>query len=58
MTEIGTRSDKQEAIAAQRDYSLDILRILSICGVVAIHLFGYVLGHSEPQSRNLSLIHI
>lgn len=52
MTELGTRSDKQEAIAAPRDYSLDILRILSICGVVAIHLFGYVLGHSEPQSRN------
>ena len=52
MTELGTRSDKQEALAAPRDYSLDILRILSICGVVAIHLFGYVLGHSEPQSRN------
>lgn len=35
-----------------RDYSLDILRILSICGVVAIHLFGYVLGRAAPQSRS------
>nr|WP_283810453.1 acyltransferase family protein [Arthrobacter sp. C9C5] len=31
---------------------MDILRILSISGVVAIHLFGYLVGHAEPRSRN------
>ncbi|MFE4227731.1 acyltransferase [Arthrobacter sp. NPDC056886] len=52
MTVLRSRPEDSAAVASTRDYSLDILRILSICGVVAIHLFAYVLGHSEPQSRN------
>lgn len=34
-----------------REYSLDILRILSISGVVAIHVFGYVVGHAKPDTK-------
>ncbi|XAS66171.1 acyltransferase family protein [Micrococcaceae bacterium Sec5.7] len=34
-----------------REYSLDILRILSISGVVAIHIFGYVVGHAKPDTK-------
>lgn len=52
MTRLGTRPAVRGADAPARDYSLDILRILSICGVVAIHVFGYVVGHARPQSRN------
>ena len=36
------------AMAGQRNYGLDILRIVSICGVVAIHVFGLRVG-SEPK---------
>jgi surface polysaccharide O-acyltransferase-like enzyme len=35
----------------QRDFGLDILRIVSICGVVAIHVFGHVVGHAPRGSR-------
>lgn len=52
MTGLRASPVARAAGAPPRDYSLDILRILSICGVVAIHLFGYVVGHAEPQSRN------
>lgn len=52
MTVLGTHREDNAAVASPRDYSLDILRILSICGVVAIHLFGYVVGHSGRGSRN------
>ncbi|SFT36633.1 acyltransferase [Arthrobacter sp. ov118] len=52
MTVLRARPEASAAVASPRDYSLDILRILSICGVVAIHLFGYVMGHSERGSRN------
>lgn len=52
MTVLRSRPEDSAAVASTRDYSLDILRILSICGVVAIHLFGYVVGHSERGSRN------
>lgn len=37
--------------ARTREYGLDILRIGSICGVVAIHVFGYVLGRAPRESR-------
>lgn len=52
MTVLRSRPEGSTDVASLRDYSLDILRILSICGVVAIHLFGYVVGHSERGSRN------
>jgi len=52
VTVLRARPEDKGAAASPRDYSLDILRILSICGVVAIHLFGYVVGHSERGSRN------
>lgn len=35
----------------QRDFGLDILRIASICGVVAIHVFGHLLGRAPRESR-------
>lgn len=35
----------------QRDFGLDILRIVSICGVVAIHVFGHVVGNAPRGSR-------
>lgn len=43
----GTGADGQ-AIPA-RNYGLDILRIVSICGVVAIHVYGLRVG-AEPKS--------
>ena len=52
MTVLRARPAEDAAVTSPRDYSLDILRILSICGVVAIHLFGYVVGHAERGSRN------
>jgi len=36
-------------ITAPRNYGLDILRIVSICGVVAIHVFGLRVG-AEPKA--------
>src|SRR5687767_6893882 len=35
----------------QRDFGLDILRIVSICGVVAIHVFGHLVGRAPRDSR-------
>ncbi|MGB3414576.1 MAG: acyltransferase family protein [Microbacteriaceae bacterium] len=35
------------SVQTDRDYSLDILRIISIIGVVAIHVIGLVLGNKE-----------
>jgi surface polysaccharide O-acyltransferase-like enzyme len=52
VTVLRPRPATSAAIAPPRDYSLDILRILSICGVVAIHVFGYVVGRAERGSRN------
>ena len=52
MTVLRSRPEDSAAVSSPRDFSMDILRILSICGVVAIHLFGYVVGHSERGSRN------
>jgi surface polysaccharide O-acyltransferase-like enzyme len=52
VTVLRPRPEDSATVAPVRDYSLDILRILSICGVVAIHLFGYVVGRSERGSRN------
>ncbi|MFP3459427.1 acyltransferase family protein [Arthrobacter globiformis] len=34
-----------------REYGLDILRVVSICGVVGIHVFGYMLGRAPRESR-------
>lgn len=34
-----------------RDFGLDILRIASICGVVAIHVFGHMVGRAPRDSR-------
>ncbi len=31
---------------SSREFGLDILRIVSICGVVAIHVFGYLIGRA------------
>lgn len=39
-------------VAPAREYGLDILRIVSICGVVAIHVFGYMLGRAPRESRS------
>lgn len=36
---------------SSREFGLDILRIVSICGVVAIHVFGHVVGHAPRGSR-------
>ncbi|GGJ85878.1 hypothetical protein GCM10010123_14370 [Pilimelia anulata] len=33
--------------AATRLYGLDLLRVVAICGVVAIHVIGMVLGHDD-----------
>lgn len=38
--------------AIAREHGLDILRIVSICGVVAIHIFGYMLGRAPRGSRS------
>lgn len=38
--------------APTREYGLDVLRIGSICGVVAIHVFGYMLGRAPRESRS------
>ncbi|KRE50366.1 hypothetical protein ASG92_08725 [Arthrobacter sp. Soil736] len=35
----------------QREFGLDILRIVSICGVVAIHVFGHLVGRAPRDSR-------
>lgn len=35
----------------QRDFGLDILRIISICGVVAIHVFGHLVGRAPQGSK-------
>lgn len=54
----GTGSTRIQGAAATslagmpRNYSLDILRIVSICGVVAIHVFGWFLG-AAPKSHRL-----
>ena len=37
--------------ATTREYGLDILRVVSICGVLAIHIFGYMLGRAPRGSR-------
>ncbi|PYI39812.1 hypothetical protein CVS30_03900 [Arthrobacter psychrolactophilus] len=34
-----------------RDYGLDMLRIISICGVVAIHVFGLRVGSEAKEGR-------
>lgn len=39
------------AVAVQRNHGLDILRIISICGVVAIHVFGLRVGAEPQQGR-------
>ncbi len=39
----------QGGARAGRDYGLDMLRIISICGVVAIHVFGLRVG-AEPKA--------
>jgi surface polysaccharide O-acyltransferase-like enzyme len=39
------------AAGPMREYGLDILRVVSICGVVAIHVFGHVLGRAPRESR-------
>jgi len=38
--------------AIAREHGLDILRVVSICGVVAIHIFGYMLGRAPRGSRS------
>lgn len=42
----------EPVVAPTREYGLDILRIGSICGVVAIHVFGYLLGRAPRESRS------
>ncbi|PSS42731.1 hypothetical protein C6401_15755 [Arthrobacter woluwensis] len=37
---------------AERRHALDILRIVSICGVVAIHVFGHVVGQAPDGGRS------
>ena len=37
---------------SSREFGLDILRIVSICGVVAIHVFGYLIGRAPRGSRS------
>lgn len=47
----GTVSAGPTASPRTRDVGLDILRIVSICGVVAIHVFGHVVGRAPESSR-------
>jgi surface polysaccharide O-acyltransferase-like enzyme len=37
-------------VNGSREFGLDILRIVSICGVVAIHVFGYLIGRAPQGS--------
>ena len=37
-------------VKSSREFGLDILRIVSICGVVAIHVFGYLIGRAPQGS--------
>jgi surface polysaccharide O-acyltransferase-like enzyme len=43
---------REPGVAPTREYGLDVLRIGSICGVVAIHVFGYMLGRAPRESRS------
>lgn len=55
MTEQGGLTVPQSSTKLQgsssRSFGLDLLRIVSICGVVAIHVFGLVVGLASPGSR-------
>ncbi|MCQ9163014.1 acyltransferase [Arthrobacter sp. STN4] len=42
---------RAEQASAQRNYGLDVLRVLSICGVVAIHVFGLRVGVAPKSGR-------
>lgn len=46
--EIAEAAATEDSAARPRNHGLDILRIVSICGVVAIHVFGLRLG-AEPK---------
>ncbi|MGR6318386.1 acyltransferase [Micromonospora soli] len=48
------RPDERPAAAAAppaREYGLDALRVVAICGVVAIHIFGVIVGQDDLRGH-------
>ncbi|MEU4675471.1 acyltransferase [Micromonospora sp. NPDC023737] len=49
-----SRSDQGPTVPAARpprEYGLDVLRVVAICGVVAIHVFGAIVGQDDLRGN-------